>query len=148
MKINSYWTQSLVFNSEIPNQHSLLSWTSFYFLKLQLHGRQMMQHISWSQGCYMSPHNSEPISCTFTSGVNCAWQYYQTTKSALASEQFYLLNPLSQFYLQNNLSTSKSKIASFCYNSSTLTLVSLLGILFNTISHFSDHLAYLSNVLQ
>ena len=35
MKINSYWTQSPVFNSDTPNQYSLLSWTSSYFLKLQ-----------------------------------------------------------------------------------------------------------------
>ena len=34
------------------------------------------------------------------------------------------------------------------YNSSTSTLVLLLGTPFNTISHFSDHLAYLPNAPQ
>ena len=37
------------------NQHSLLSWTSSYYLKLWLCSRQMAQHISWSQGCSTSP---------------------------------------------------------------------------------------------
>jgi len=32
------------------NQHSLPSWTSFHHLKLRPCGRQMAQHISWSQG--------------------------------------------------------------------------------------------------
>jgi len=73
MKINSYWTQSLVFNGNIPNQHSLPSWTSSYSLKSQPHGRQMAQHISWSQGHSMSPHISKSISQTFTSSVNHAW---------------------------------------------------------------------------
>ena len=44
-------------------------------------------------------------------------------------------------------STSKSKITSYC-NSSTSTLVPLLGTPFNTISHFSDYLAYLPNTPQ
>ena len=39
----------------------------------------------------------------FHSSVNCTWQYYQTPKSAVTSEQFHLLNPLSQFRLQFNL---------------------------------------------
>ena len=47
-KDNSYWTQSLVFNSDTPNQHSLPSQTSSYHLKLQPHSRQTAQHISWS----------------------------------------------------------------------------------------------------
>jgi len=46
----------------------------------------------------------------FHPSVNRAWQYYQTPKSAVASEQFRLLNPLSQFRLQSTrLRTSKSK---------------------------------------
>ena len=49
-------------------------------------------------------------SVDFHPGVNCAWQYYQTTKSAITSEQFHLLNLLSQFRLQSiPLCTSKSK---------------------------------------
>ena len=39
----------------------------------------------------------------FHPGVNCTWQYYQTPKSAVTSEQFCLLKPLLQFYLQFNL---------------------------------------------
>jgi len=37
---------------------------------------------------------------------------------------------------------------SSCCNSSTSTLVPLLGTLFNTISHFSNYLAYLPNTPQ
>ena len=49
-------------------------------------------------------------SADFHSSVNCAWQYYQTPKSAVTSEQFCLLNSLSQFCLQSiSLHTSKSK---------------------------------------
>jgi len=39
-------------------------------------------------------------------------------------------------------------MASSCHNSSTSTLVPLLGTSFNTISHFSDYLAYLPNTPQ
>ena len=38
-------------------------------------------------------------SADFYPGVNRAWQYYQTPKFAVASEQFHLLNPLLQFRL-------------------------------------------------
>ena len=49
-------------------------------------------------------------SADFHPSVNHAWQYYQTPKSAIASEQFHLLNPLLQFCLQSTwLCTSKSK---------------------------------------
>ena len=49
-------------------------------------------------------------SADFHPGVNHTWQYYQTPKSAVASEQFRLLNLLSQFHLQSiPLRTSKSK---------------------------------------
>ena len=68
--------------------------------------------------------------------MNHTWQYYQTPKFTIASKQFCL---------QNNPCNSKSKIASSRCNSSTLTLVPLLGTPFNTISCFSDHLAYLPN---
>ena len=75
------------------------------------------------------------------------WQYYQTTKSTVASKQFCLLNPLLQFCLQSNLCTSKSKIASSYHNSSTSTLVPPLRTPFNIILCFSDYLAYLPNTL-
>ena len=49
-------------------------------------------------------------SVDFYPSVNHAWQYYQTIKSAVTSEQFRLLNSLSQFRLQSiSLCTSKSK---------------------------------------
>ena len=49
-------------------------------------------------------------SVDFYPSVNHTWQYYQTPKSAVASEQFHLLNSLSQFCLQSiSLHTSKSK---------------------------------------
>ena len=87
-------------------------------------------------------------SMDFHSGVNHIWQYYQTPKSAVTSEQFCLLNPLLQFCLQFNFTicTSSPKMAFSCYNSSTLVL--LLGTLFNTILHFSDQMAYLPNAPQ
>jgi len=55
------------------NQHSLSSWTSLYHLKLWPHGRQTVQHISWSQGCSTSLHISKSILQTFTSSVNHTW---------------------------------------------------------------------------
>ena len=58
-----------------------------------------------------------------------------------------LLLLLSSSVCKNNLSTSKSKMASSHHNSSTSTPVPLLGTLFNTISCFSDYLAYLPNAL-
>ena len=84
----------------------------------------------------------------FYLSVNRAWQYYQTPKSTITSEQFCLLNSLSQFCLQFNFvfCTSKSKMAFSCHNSSTLVL--LLGTLFNTISYFSNQMAYSPNALQ
>ena len=87
-------------------------------------------------------------SVDLNSGVNCTWQYYQTPKSAVASKQFCLLNPLSQFHLQFNLTNSHFKVqmASSCCNSPTL--VPPLGTPFNMISHFSDQIAYLPNVLR
>ena len=49
-------------------------------------------------------------SADFHPGVNHAWQYYQTSKSAVTSQQFRLLNLLSQFHLQSiSLGTLKSK---------------------------------------
>ena len=96
----------------------------------------------------MSFHKSAHLwvhSVDFHPGVNCTWQYYQTSKSAVTSEQFHLLNPLSQFCLQFN-SHFKVQMASFCCNSSTLVL--LLGTPFNTISRFSDQMAYPPNILQ
>ena len=36
------------------SQHSLPSWTSFIYLKLRPCSRQMVQHISWNQGCSTS----------------------------------------------------------------------------------------------
>jgi len=55
-----------VFNGNIPNQYSLPSRTSLYYLKLWPHSKQMAQHISWSQGYSTSSHNSKPILWTFT----------------------------------------------------------------------------------
>ena len=46
---------------------------------------------------------------TFTSSVNYVWQYYQTSKFAIASEQLHLSNHLLQFHLQNNFHTLKFK---------------------------------------
>ena len=60
---------------------------------------------SFHKSTYLQVHSAD-----FHPGVNHAWQYYQTPKSAVASEQFCLLNPLSQFHLQSiSFCTSKSK---------------------------------------
>ena len=60
---------------------------------------------SFHKSAHLRVHSAD-----FYPGVNCAWQYYQTPKSAVASEQFCLLNLLSQFCLQSILlCTSKSK---------------------------------------
>jgi len=61
---------------------------------------------SFHKSAHLQVHSAD-----FHPGVNCAWQYYQTPKSAVASEQFHLLNPLSQFRLHFNLTicTLKSK---------------------------------------
>ena len=60
---------------------------------------------SFYKSAYLWVHSVD-----FHPSVNCAWQYYQTSKSAVASEQFHLLNPLSQFCMQSiSLRTSKSK---------------------------------------
>ena len=49
-------------------------------------------------------------SADFHSSVNCAWQYYQTPKSAVASEQFHLLNLYRSSICKSiSLRTSKSK---------------------------------------
>jgi len=65
----------------------------------------------------------------FYSSVNCVWQYYQTPKSSVASEQFHLLNPLSQFCLQYTCTSYFKVQMTFSYRNSS-TPVSLLGILF------------------
>ena len=59
-----------------------------------------------------------------------------------------LLLLLSSSICKTISSFSKSKIASSCHNSSTLTPVLPLKTSFNTIFHFSDHLAYLPNAPQ
>ena len=60
---------------------------------------------SFHKSAHLQVHSAD-----FHPGVNCAWQYYQTPKSAVASKQFRLLNSLLQFHLQSiSLHTSKSK---------------------------------------
>ena len=56
-----------MFNSNTPNQHSLPSRTSFYHLKLWPYSRQIVQHISWSQGHSTSLYISKSIFWTSTS---------------------------------------------------------------------------------
>ena len=65
-----------MFNGDTPNQYLLSSQTSFYSLKLQLCGRQTVQHISWSQDHSTSLHISEPILQTFIPSVNYVWYYH------------------------------------------------------------------------
>ena len=84
----------------------------------------------------------------FHPGVNRTWQYYQTSKSAVTSEQFCLLNPLSQFHLHFNLTNSHFKVQMASSRCNSSTPVPPLGTSFNTISRFSNQMAYLLNVPQ
>ena len=60
---------------------------------------------SFHKSAHLRVHSAD-----FHPSVNHTWQYYQTPKSAVTSEQFHLLNSLSQFCLQSiPLCTSKSK---------------------------------------
>ena len=127
-----------MFNGDIPNQHSLPSWTSSYHLKLQPHGRQMAQHISWSQGRSTSPLISESILQTST----LVWT---TPDSIIRLPSLLSLLSSSICYSTCTLHF-KVQMASSCRNSSTLVLP--LGTLFNRISCFSDQIAYLPNVPQ
>jgi len=92
----------------------------------------MVQHINWSQdhsnkSATLNSLHGVSILYIFLSqhcrllslGVNCAWQYYKTPKSAITFEQFHLLNPLLQSHLQKTLFTLQSLMAFSCYNSST-----------------------------
>jgi len=76
----------------------------------------------------------------FHSGVNCARQYYQTP--SLLS---LLSSPLLQFHLQIHF-TSHFKVQMAFSRCNSSTLVPLLGTPFNTISCFSELMAYLPNV--
>ena len=109
--------------------------TSLLHLKLWPHGRQMAQHISWSQGRSTSPLISEYILRTSTPVWTAPDSIIRLAKSAVASEQFRLYSI--------SLRTSKVQMASSRRNSSTP--VPPLGTPFNTISHFSDQMAYPPN---
>jgi len=93
---------------------------------------------SFHKSAHLRVHSAD-----FHPGVNRAWQYYQTPKFAVASEQFRLLNPLLQFHLQSTRLCSKVQRAFSRRNSSTP--VPPLGTPFNTISRFSEPMAYLPN---
>ena len=67
-------------------------------------------------------------SADFHPGVNHVWQYYQTPKSAVTSEQLRLLNPLSQFCLQFNFVSCISK-------SKWLLLTVTLQLWFHRLGH-------------
>ena len=129
-----------MFNGDIP--FSTPTQTSLLHLKLRPRGRQTVQHISWSQGCSTSPLISESILWTSTPVWTIPDSIIRLAKSAVASEQFCLLNPLLQFRLQST-SHFKVRMASSHHNSSTL--VPLLGTPFNMILRFSDQMAYLPN---
>ena len=130
--------------SSVQRWHIILVPTSCsdfsYLLKLWSRGRQTVQHISWSQGCSTSLHISKSSSQTFIPSVNCAWQYYQTPKSAVTSKQFYLLNPLLQFCLQNNNYLLYFKSPKWLF----LTIIPQLQLW----SHHLGHPSILSHVLM
>jgi len=93
---------------------------------------------------YKSTH-LQVYSADFHPDVNHAWQYYQTPKSAITSEQFHLLNPLSQFHLHFNLTNSHFKVQMASSRCNSSTPVPPLGTPFNMILCFSDQMAYLPN---
>ena len=86
-------------------------------------------------------------SADFYPGVNHAWQYYQTSQVCC---RFWAVPPAKPSvavpFAIYSTSHFKVQMASSCCNSSTP--VSPLGTPFNTISHFSDQIAYLLNALQ
>jgi len=99
--MNSHWTWSLVFNGDTPILTS--TWTfspsSEIVTMRQTDGAaHKLKSRSFHKSAHLWVHSAD-----FHPSVNCTWQYYQTIKSAVASEQFFLLNPLSQFHLQFNL---------------------------------------------
>ena len=109
MKIISYWTRSPVFNDDIPfstHSHSDFSPSSEVATTQQTNGAaHKLKPRLFHKSAHLQVHSAD-----FHPGVNRAWQYYQTPKSAVTSEQFRLLNSLSQFHLQFiSLRTSKSK---------------------------------------
>ena len=109
MKIISYWTQSLVFNDDTPfSTHSHLDFPPSSEVATMWQTDSAAHKLKprlFHKSAHLQVHSVD-----FHPGVNRAWQYYQTPKSAVASEQFCLLNPLSQFCLQSILfHTSKSK---------------------------------------
>ena len=123
-----------MFNSNTPNQHSLPSRTSFYHLKLWPYSRQIVQHISWSQGHSTSLYISKSIFWTSTS----VWTVPDSIirlPSLLSLLSSSVCNP---FHV-----TLKVQMASSRRNSSTP--VPPLGTPFNTISRFSDQMAYPPN---
>ena len=90
---------------------SALTFISDFFLSSEVATIQQTDSIahklkprSFHKSAYLYVHSVD-----FHSGVNRAWQYYQTSKSTVVSEQFHLLNPLLQFHLQFNLTIRISK---------------------------------------
>ena len=134
--------------------------------KLHLHSNIISNYISLPflqhtlQQCYnhldilsstvkisTSPHNSESILWTSTpvwtipNSIIRLPSLLLLLSSSLSAKSSVAVPSAIQLYILH----FKSKMASSCCNSSTSTPVSLLGTSFNTILHFSDHLAYPPN---
>ena len=84
---------------QYTNQHSLSSLTSPHHLKLQPCGRQIAQHISWSQGHSTSPLISESILQTST----LVWTTSDRFKQCKSNASIYitlLMKRLESWLLQ------------------------------------------------
>jgi len=96
----------------MATHHSALTPISDFFLSSEVATMQQTDsaaHKLKPRSFYKSTY-LRVYSADFHPSVNCAWQYCQTPKSAVASKQFCLLNPLLQFCLQFNLTNSHFKV--------------------------------------
>ena len=133
-----------MFNSDTPfstHSHSDFSPSSEVATMQQIDSiAHKLKPRSFHKSAYLWVHSAD-----FHPGVNCAWQYYQTSQVcccfwAVLSAKPSVTVP-SAIYLTLHF---KVQMASSYRNSSTP--VPPLGTPFNMILHFSDQMAYLPNI--
>ena len=149
-----------MFNSDTQNQYSLPSRTSSYYLKLWLHGRQIAQHISWSQGHSTSLHISKSILQTFTPGVNHAWQVYPSFNRLYKEllPGFQLVDNFADHFSFNTVNFKNTEVKNthictlnkifddFLLNTNTILLISDISIKNNVVTLIS-HICSSQNIL-
>jgi len=124
MKITSYWTQSSVFISNIPNQHSLPSQTSEVVTIWRIDSIvHKLKPRSFHKSTYLQAHLvdfhlwCEPYLTVLSDSQVC----YCFWAVLFAKSSVIVLSTKQS-------STAKFKMASSCHNSSTATPVPPLGI--------------------